>query len=152
MDELHPPRYCPARSLPEHAFIPGRGLKPALAAEEAPYLAAERWRENAAYLWGADLYNCDYAWEAHEAWEAPWRSAKHDATQATFLQGLIQCAAARVKARMNDSAAARRLLDRGLSRLSRVRAQQGDDYMGLDLARYLTEHENKAAPKLWLQP
>jgi len=56
MTEPHPPRYWPERSLPERAFIPGRGPKPAAAAEQrAPYLSAERWRDNAAYLWGVDL-------------------------------------------------------------------------------------------------
>jgi len=92
MTALQPPRYWPERSLPERAFIPGRGPKPAAAAEQrAAYLSAERWRDSAAYLWGVDLYNYGYAWEAHEAWEALWRAAKRDATQATYLQGLIQC-------------------------------------------------------------
>jgi hypothetical protein len=155
MNELCPPRYLPEHSLPERAFIPGRGPKPALTTQQAPYLVAERWRDNVAYLWGADLYNQGYAWEAHEAWEGLWRAAKHDGTQATFLQGLIQCAAARVKASMDDAEAAQRLLARGLARLSRVHAEQGDGYMGLELARYLAEQagssESGATPKLWLK-
>lgn len=155
-NELCPPRYLPQRLLPDHAFIPGRGPKPALTTPLEPYLAAERWHDNAAYLWGADLYNYGYAWEAHEAWEGLWRSAKHDDTQATFLQGLIQCAAARVKVSMDDAEAAQRLLGRGLGRLSRVHAEQGDGYMGLDLTRYLAEQagsrESGAFAKLWLNP
>ena len=155
MNEPWPPRHHPQRSLPACAFVPGRGPKPAVEAQPATYLDSERWRDNTAYLWGVDLYNHGYAWEAHEAWEALWRAAKHDEAQATFLQGLIQCAAARVKARMDDARAAQRLLDRGLARLSRVRAQQGDDYMGLELARYLAEHTGRrgsgAFPKLWLK-
>jgi uncharacterized protein len=153
LNELRPPRYWPQRSLPERAFIPGRGSKPALDAQPATYLAAERWRENVAYLWGVDLYNHGFAWEAHEAWEGLWRAAKHDDTQATFLQGLIQCAAACVKTSMGDAQAAQRLLSRGLMRLSRVRARRGDRYMGLELARYLTDHagdSGRGFPKLWL--
>jgi hypothetical protein len=152
MSELQPPRYCPERSLPERAFIPGRGPKPASESQLAPYRAAERWRDNEAYLWGVDLYNHGFAWEAHEAWEDLWRAAKHDEAQATFLQGLIQCAAARVKMSMGDAAATRRLLERGLKRLASVREQQGDRYMGLDLARYLAEHAqaNASFPALWL--
>jgi hypothetical protein len=152
MSELQPPRYCPDRSLPERAFIPGRERKPAPESQRAPYLAAERWRDNEAYLWGVDLYNHGFAWEAHEAWEDLWRAAKHDEAQATFLQGLIQCAAARVKMSMGDAAATRRLLERGLKRLASVREQQGDRYMGLDLARYLAEHAqaNASFPVLWL--
>lgn len=155
MVELRPPRYLPQRSLPERAFIPGRGSKPELDTQPARYLAAERWRENEAYLWGTDLYNHGFAWEAHEAWEGLWRAAKHDEAQATFLQGLIQCTAARVKASMDDAEAAERVLARGLARLSRVRDQLGDGYMGLSLARYLAEHassgERAAYPKLWLK-
>lgn len=155
MNELHPPRYRPELALPERAFIPGRGPKPASSQLPAPYLAAERWRDNDAYLWGVDLYNHGYAWEAHEAWEALWRAAKHDATQATFLQGLIQCAAAQVKTSMSDREAAERVLERGLARLSHVRAQEGDRYMGLSLARHLAERAGSsvggAVPKLWLE-
>jgi hypothetical protein len=139
-----PPRCCPQRSLPEREFIPGRGSKPELSDEPA----------HDALLWGVDLYNHGFAWEAHEAWEGLWRSAKHDEAQATFLQGLIQCAAARVKMSMGDGAATQRLLERGLARLSSVREQHGDRYMGLDLARYLSEHasraEGAAFPYLWL--
>jgi hypothetical protein len=119
------------------------------------YIGAERWRDNLEYVWGVDLYNHGYAWEAHEAWEGLWRAAKHDHTQATFLQGLIQCAAARVKASMDDASSAQRVLERGLARLSRVRAEQGDSYMGLALARYLAEQgssrESGSFPKLWLK-
>jgi hypothetical protein len=143
--------------LPGRAFIPGRGPKPVSSEQRSPYLAAEHWRDNAAYLWGVDLYNSGFVWEAHEAWEGVWRAAKHDATQATFLQGLIQCAAACVKSSMDDAIAARRVLERGLSRLSRVYAEQGDAYMGLALGRFLAERaaaadgERLAASKLWLQ-
>lgn len=150
MNERRPPRYVPERALPAHAFVPGRTAKPVSEAQLAAYLAAEYWRDNEAYLWGVDLYNHGFAWEAHEAWEGLWRAAKHDETQATFLQGLIQCTAARVKASMNDREAAQRLLERGLARLASVREQHGDRYMGLDLARYLAEHASAGWPMLWL--
>jgi hypothetical protein len=154
MNDLRPPRYWPQRALPERAFVPGRaGTKPAAGAEP-PYVAAERWRDNEAYLWGADLFNHGYAWEAHEAWEGLWRAAKDDETQATFLQGLIQCAAARVKVSMDDASAAQRVRERGLARLMLVRARHGERYMGLELARYLAEEaasrQSGARPKLWL--
>jgi hypothetical protein len=158
VNELRPPRYWPGGSLPERAFIPGRGPRPtALDEPPALYLPAEQWRDNHAYLWGVDLCNHGYAWEAHEAWEGLWRAAKRDATQATFLQGLIQCAAAHVKASMADAAATERVLERGLTRLAQVHAQQGDRYMGLDLARYLAEHAARSPtsdpwPVLWLDP
>jgi predicted metal-dependent hydrolase len=102
-----------------------------------PSLDAEQWRLNTDYLWGVDLYNLGFFWEAHEAWEAPWRAAAHESAQRRFLQGLIQCAAACLKARVGQPIASQRLSARALTRLRRVQAEQGDLYMGLHLAKFV---------------
>jgi hypothetical protein len=138
-----PDRYAPDRPFPSYAFLPGRDPHPTRdprghshAAEgEAParYVAPEAWRTNEDYLFGADLYNHGYLWEAHEAWEGLWHQAKHDGVQADFLQGLIQCAAACLKIPMGQPVGLARLADMGLARLERVRAAVGPHYMGLDL-------------------
>lgn len=131
-----PPRYQPARALPERAYVPGQGAPPLRAGEAsaAEHLPDSRWAEHAEYLWGVDLYNAGLFWEAHEAWEGVWRLAAPDPVQHAFLQGLIQCAAACLKGMMGDAESARRLADRALGRLARVRAERGDLYMGVDLA------------------
>ena len=144
-----PPRYQPSRSLPAYAYVPGRTPHPTRAKdghsygapEVAPrYLPDERWAENDEYLWGADLYNAGYFWEAHEAWEGSWRvAAGRDPAQRRFLQGLILCAAACLKASTGDAEACRRLAARGLERLQRAHVDRDGRYMGLDVARFVED-------------
>jgi uncharacterized protein len=147
MKESRPARYQPHRELPATAFLPGlghagsRSARPpevAVPGEEAPSsFAAQDWRLNADYLWGVDLYNNGFFWEAHEAWEAPWRTAEQAGGQRLFLQGLIQCSAACLKARVGQPIAAKRLSERGLIRLTRVQIECGPTYMGLHLGRFV---------------
>ena len=108
-----PPRYLPARALPPYAYLPHRDPKdrhphperdpgghqrdgapdPAVTGPPDP----DAWRETPAFLWGVDLFNAGYYWEAHEAWEGLWRAAD-GAAAAALLHGLIKLAAAGVKA------------------------------------------------------
>lgn len=140
--------------LPRYAYRPGHNPHPTRDADghshgqsspSPSHLTADRWLENTEYLWGIDLYNAGFFWEAHEAWEGLWRSAKHDPAQRQYLQGLIQCAAASLKAAMRDNDAALRLVTRALARLERVHADRGDVYMGLDLSRFGAELRRFAA-------
>ena len=135
-------RYQPQRAFPERAYVPGQSSRPVAEADspalelEAVYLPHPRWREHAEYLWGVDLYNAGFFWEAHEVWEALWRANAHDADQHLYLQGLIQTAAACLKGVMLDADSARRIGARALERLDRLHAVQSEPYMGLDLARF----------------
>jgi len=145
-----PPRYVPQRHFPAYAFIPGRNAHPTRSPEGHSYRAQEaepalttlshdRWRENREYLWGTDLYNHGYFWEAHEIWEGLWQSARHDndSCQATFLRGLIQCAAACLKILMNQPQGLQKLSRRGVEQLQRVRQAAGLHYMGLELDSFI---------------
>jgi hypothetical protein len=142
-----PQRYAPTRSFPPYAFLPGRDPHPtgdprghSYAVEGAPpprHLPAERWHENEDYLYGCDLYNHGYLWEAHEAWETQWHAAKHDVDQADVLQGLIQCAAACLKIPMEQPRGLEKLAAAGTGRLERVARERGGRYMGLDLAAFV---------------
>ena len=139
-------RYRPGRSLPPYAFLPGRDPHPtrdpaghSFGQHDAPppFFSAERWRECDPYLWGADLYNEGFLWEAHEAWESLWHVAKpRDATQASFLQGLIQTAAAWLKIPMGQPAGVERLSKLALEKLEHVARTAGSPYMGLDIERF----------------
>ena len=141
-----PTRYAPGRDFPEYAFLPGRDAHPTRdpkghsfdAEEPAPvYLEPQRWRENEAYLFGVDLYNHGYLWEAHEAWEGVWHPSKHDVLQAEHLQGLIQCTAAALKVEMGQPRGVERLAELGTARLERVARQAAPVYMGLDLVEFV---------------
>jgi uncharacterized protein len=160
-----PARYAPGRAFPPYAFLPGRDPHPTgdprghsyTGKREAPaaYFEASRWRENGDFLFGCDLYNHGYLWEAHEAWEGLWHRARHDADQADLLQGLIQCSAASLKIPMEQPAGRARLAELGTGRLERVARAQGGHYMGLDLfdfVRAFREFAAQAAPDLDARP
>lgn len=135
-------RHVPGRALPPYAFLPGRDPHPtrdpaghSFGHETPPVtrVAPERWRDNEPYLWGVDLYNQGFLWEAHEAWEGLWHASKGDRIQALFLQALIQCAAAWLKISMEQPRGVERLSVLALEKLAEVRASAGPEYMGLDL-------------------
>jgi hypothetical protein len=147
-------RYAPRRSLPRYAFLPGRDPHPTrdarghsfgIAEPEVGYLAPDRWRENEEYLFGVDLYNHGFLWEAHEAWESLWHKAKHDPEQADMLQGLIQCSAASLKIPMEQPAGLKKLSDAGTGRIESVAQRAGPHFMGLDLWDFIHEFRAFAA-------
>jgi predicted metal-dependent hydrolase len=138
-------RYVAGRAFPPYAFLPGRDPHPTRdpaghsfghADERPPHLPPARWRVNTPYLWGADLYNHGYLWEAHEAWEGLWHASKKDELQALHLQGLIQCAAAWLKIPMAQPRGVERLAALALEKFERVARERGAHYMGLDLDRF----------------
>ncbi len=141
-------RYAPERPFPPYAFLPGRDPHPTRdpaghsygeSEEKAGYFAPEDWETNEEYLFGVDLYNHGYLWEAHEAWEGLWHAAKHDRLQADFLQGLIQCAAAALKIPMGQPRGLERLSALGTERLERVAQASGGRFMGIELYDFITE-------------
>ncbi len=104
-----------------------------------PLLPPERWAESEDYLYGADLYNHGYWWEAHEAWEGLWQQTDKAGRQGRFLQGLIQVSAAHLKRHVGQAEGVERLLDRAFGHLDAARAgdMPGARYMGLDLAVFI---------------
>jgi len=143
-----PLRYCDA-PFPPYAFVPGEHPHPTRdprghsyseqQEDPVPSVDPADWRSSADYLFGVDLYNADFLWEAHEAWEGLWHVSKHDRSQADFLQGLIQCAAGCLKIRMGQPRGMEKLFEQGIGRLLAVMRSEGPDYMGLDIASFTTE-------------
>jgi hypothetical protein len=74
-------------------------------------LTKDGWAENEDFLFGVDLFNAGYFWEAHLFWERLWAVAA-EGEDRTFLQSIIQTAAACLKARQGEIAGARKLLAR----------------------------------------
>jgi hypothetical protein len=96
----------PGRPFPPYAFVPGRSPHPtsdpaghSFGARPAPPARLEpgTWTASEPYLYGLDLFNAGYYWEAHEAWEGLWHACGRKGTTADFLKGLIRLAAAGVK-------------------------------------------------------
>jgi len=140
-------RYDPT-PFPPYAYLPGRDPHPvrdprghSFEAEpsEPPAIAVDpaAWRDCVAYLHGVDLYNHGYLWEAHEAWEGPWRGAELETPQHAFLQGLIQCAAACLKVTMGEPRGTARLTEAATARLESVVERASPTYMGLELIPFI---------------
>lgn len=70
------------------------------------------------FLYGIDLFNAGYYWEAHVFWEGLWVDAIGD--QRTLLQALIQISAALVKKRQGSIAGRDKLFEKALSKLRRL--------------------------------
>ena len=64
---------------------------------------------------GVELFNSHHFWHAHEAWEARWLNASGD--EKTFLQGLIQLAAAYHHVQRGTYRGAIRLFDAAFAKL-----------------------------------
>jgi len=65
---------------------------------------------------GIELFNAQKYWHAHEAWERIWLASQGD--ERTFLQGLIQLAAAYHHVQRGTFRGAIRLFDAGLAKLA----------------------------------
>jgi hypothetical protein len=98
--------------LPPYAYLPGQtphptrdreghsfGNEPATPAAPDP----ENWRSCRDYLYGIDLFNHGFYWEAHEAWEGLWVASGRQGARATYLQALINLAATGFKARWGSA-------------------------------------------------
>lgn len=136
-------------SFPPYAFVPGEHPHPTRDPRGHSYseegeasvesVEPADWRGSADYLYGVDLYNAGYLWEAHEAWEGLWHVSKHDAVQAQFIQGLIQCAAGCLKIRMGQKRGMNKLFEQGVGRLHGVMREVGDQYMGVSITGFTGE-------------
>jgi hypothetical protein len=83
----------------------------------------EDWRRLDDWLYGVDLFNAFYFWEAHEAWEGLWAACDRHDDPAVLLQGLIQIAAALLKVHMRVLTGAHTLSRAGIGKIDRVRAR-----------------------------
>jgi hypothetical protein len=131
------------RPLPPYRYVPGVRPHPNRDPEGHSYRPnpvsmchapwrAEEWRTLDDWLYGVDLFNLFYFWEAHEAWEGLWAAAERESTPAVMLQGLIQIAAALLKTHMGVLAGARTLSRQGIDKL-RHAGSIHPRMLGLDL-------------------
>jgi uncharacterized protein len=139
------PRLLPDRSLPPYSYVTGkfphptrdpRGHSFGLTEPVVSLPDGDDCRRCDAYLWGVDLFNWGFYWEAHESWEAVWHAAGRRGPLADFCKALIKLAAAGVKAR---EARPQGVAQHGLraSQLLRAVAEStagGDIYLGQSLA------------------
>lgn len=122
-----------SRSFPPYSYVPGHAPHPisdpaghmhGLQHPTPPPLEPARWLESQEYLFGIDLFNHSYYWEAHEAWESLWHAANRQGNIADFIKGLIKLAAAGVKAREGNTRGVNRHIQRSLELLRHACADQ----------------------------
>lgn len=141
-------RYCPDVPFPSYRHIPGVTPHPlrdplghSYGLEEDSSdinLSPVMWKQNKTYLYGVDLFNFAYWWEAHEAWEGLWHPAED--TYRLFLQGLIQVSASLIKYHMRMLRPLRTLSTAGCEKLKQVvieNDEKENTYMGIDLPAFL---------------
>jgi len=140
-----PSRLLPARQLPPYSYVSRKFPHPTRDTEghsygmEEPNVSLnheEEWRECEAYLWGIDMFNSGYYWEAHEAWEAVWHATGRRGAVADFCKALIKFAAAGVKAREGRTDGVKQHAQRAKQLLESVATQIGKGrqrFMGLSL-------------------
>jgi predicted metal-dependent hydrolase len=101
-----------------------------------PHFSPDDWRTCEPYLYGIDLFNHGYWWEAHEAFETVWLAAGQKSTRCgVFLQGLIQLAGAQLKRFINEPLGAQSLTKSGIEKLLLVEGV----YLGIDVASFVVE-------------
>lgn len=138
------PRYLPDLTFPPYRHVPGQTPHPRTHPQghsfgrkegrEGPPLTTENWWHSQPYLWGVDLYNYAYWWEAHEQWEELWH--RSEPLCCLYLQGLVQTAAALIKWHQRNRRGAARLSQKGREKLERVAATHSV-YLGLHLPAFL---------------
>lgn len=148
------PRFVPEREFPPYTYIPGRTPHPAHDRTDAPggmaeppeNLTTDPRQQIREFLYGIDLFNHGYYWEAHEVWEGLWHAAGRSGPMADFFKGLIKLAAAGVKTlegaavgRRRHAVRAAELFLRAADGLSDARSRQSQDVQGRCLGLSLRE-------------
>ncbi|HSR51323.1 MAG TPA: DUF309 domain-containing protein [Acidobacteriota bacterium] len=132
------------RPFPPYRHRPGRTPHPVLDEKGHSYGQPEAdplpfdpagWRESQDYLFGVDLFNHGYFWEAHEAWEGIWLTVRGK-PQGDFLRGLIQVTAAFLKRLEGQEKGMRSLRRKAYAKLGPL-AQPGELYCGIRLRDWM---------------
>lgn len=152
------PRLGPAWPWPPYRYVSGHAPHPVTHPEGHRYgqpepdapPAGTPWAENAAYLRGIDLYHAGFYWEAHEFWEAVWKTPGLAPAPRALVQALILIAAARLKVLEGSSRGVALSLTKARARLARLNSETlwGVDVAGLKA--FLERPEGRPAPRFSL--
>ncbi len=130
-----------SRPFPPYRFIPGLAPHPTRDPEGHSYnhepellksFDPDKWHSSEEYLYGIDLFNHEYWWEAHEALEAVWGAAGRRTNTGLFVQGLIQVAVAHLKKYQGFDDVATRMAQAGLQKMMPV----NQVFLGIEMTRF----------------
>ena len=130
------PRYMPDETFPEYRHVPGtnREIQGRFGHSEDAILdlpTPSGWRDNTDYLFGIDLFNYAYWYEAHAIWNPLWHRATGN--YRLFINGLALVADAMLLHHQRDLRGLRDQMSLGTGNLTAVLNAEGDVYMGLNL-------------------
>ena len=100
---------------PDHAYTPGKNDRhpedffDEIKNSVSTGMTANEISQSRAYLFGFELFDQGFYWEAHEVWEPVWLALPDSAQEKFFVQALIQTSNAYLKLRMEKPKAALRL-------------------------------------------
>ena len=148
------PKYAKT-AFPRYRFIPGEAphptahpdghsyLPPGASHPRVIYYAPEDWPNSEDYLFGCDLYNHGYWWEAHEAWEGLWQLTDKQGLQGRFLQSLIQVSARHLKLHTQKTRGIESLGRSSMGHIHHVLENlAGYMFMGLDFKQWTDQVSN----------
>ena len=111
---------------------------------------ANHWKKCPGFLYGVDLFNRGYYWEAHEAWEQVWKNYAPQSDEAQFLQSLIQTAAGLIKYHVGNAEGVRRLSEVSLEKMQGLQSK-GPLFFGVKLKPWIEEVQKTFAPVQFLK-
>ncbi|MFW9853455.1 MAG: DUF309 domain-containing protein [Candidatus Thorarchaeota archaeon] len=134
------PAYAHIPSVTPHPLNDPRGHSYGTLPNNAELITEDSWQTNQIYLYGFDLYNFSYWWEAHETWEGIWQSSEKKAPLGRFLQGLIQLSTVFLKRHQRRIKGVRSLSMKTIRNLDYVnRNIDTAVYLGVDILALLGE-------------
>lgn len=132
---MKPDRLVPHIPFPAYAFVPRQNAHPTRDPNGHSYgrpeqkpapLTTDTWQTSTDYLYGIDLFNHGYFWEAHEAWEGLWHACGRRGNIADFLKALIKLAAAGVKAREGNPNGVQRAANRAAEIFTELQSRESE--------------------------
>ncbi len=149
------PRFAPAHPFPAYAHIPGTTPHPyreptghshGQPEPSPPPLDPDAPQDSEEYLFGFDLLNHGYFWEAHTSWEGLWHAAGREGPVADLVKALIRVAAAGVKARQGMDGGVRSHMTTAAGLARGVQAATGRAvYAGIRLEDFAAHCDGVAA-------
>jgi hypothetical protein len=147
-------RYRPGEPLPPYRYVPagphphpvtGDGGHFVGRAFDAPDpLSPLAWMVNPLWLFGVDLFNNHYFWEAHEVWEPLWRELDKAQPPGLMIHACMQCAGLMLKVHAQEREGAAAFWERAHLRLTQLVAIK--ELWGLKPKRVLKDFSKYLAP------
>lgn len=111
--------------FPPYQYTPGKNPHPIIHVDGHSYGLPERhyefsvdtWQQSQRFLFGIDLLNHAYYWEAHEAIEDVWHCLDRQSPAAEYLQAIIMLSVSMLHRRRSMPGTARKVAEKAMVKL-----------------------------------